>query len=64
MFIFKMGFVILAVAWTLALQIGFSRNTAFWEETAGRRMLAKSGAAIALVLWSGAVICGRWIAYA
>jgi hypothetical protein len=64
MFVIKMGLVILAVAWTLVLQFGFSRDAGFWEETAGRRMLAKSGAAIALVLWSGAIVCGRWIAYA
>jgi hypothetical protein len=64
MFLIKMGLVMLAVAWTLVLQFGFSRDAVFWEETAGRRMLAKSGAAIALVLWSGAIVCGRWIAYA
>ena len=63
-FIIKMGLVLLAVAWTLALQVGFSRDAGYWEKTAGRRALAKSGAAIALVLWSGAIVCGRWIAYA
>lgn len=64
MFIFKMGFVLLAVAWTLALQIGLSRDTGFWERTQGHRLAARSGAVLALVLWSGAIICGRWIAYA
>ena len=64
MFVIKMGLVLLAVVWTLVLQFGFSRNTGFWEQTGGRRMLAKSGAAVALVLWSGAIVCGRWIAYA
>jgi hypothetical protein len=64
MFITKMGLVILAVAWTLVLQSGFSRDAGYWEQTAGRRVLAKSGAAIALALWSGAIVCGRWIAYA
>jgi hypothetical protein len=64
MFIFKMGFVLLAIAWTLTLQVGFLRNDRYWEETAGRRMLAKSGAVAGLVLWSGAIVCGRWIAYA
>ena len=64
MFVIKMGLVLLAVGWTLALQIGFSRQAGFWEQSAGRRVLARSGAAVALVLWSGAVICGRWIAYA
>jgi hypothetical protein len=64
MFLIKMGLVILAVAWTLVLQYGFARNAGFWEETAGRRVMVRSGAVIALVLWSGAVVCGRWIAYA
>ena len=64
MFIFKVGFLLLAVAWTAVLQIGFAQNAGFWEQSAGRRMLAKTGAVAALVLWSGAVVCGRWIAYA
>ena len=64
MFLTKMGLVLLAVSWTLALQIGFAREAGFWEQTTGRRIIAKSGAAVALVLWSGAIICGRWIAYA
>jgi hypothetical protein len=64
MFIIKMGLVILAVAWTLVLQSGFWRDVGFWEQTASRRVLAKSGAAIALVLWASAIVCGRWIAYA
>lgn len=64
MFIFKMGFVLLAVAWTLALQVGCSRHERYWDGTAGRRIMAKSGAVLALILWSGAIICGRWIAYA
>jgi len=64
MFIFKMGFVLLAVAWTLALQVGLSRGESYWEQTRGRQITARSGAVFALVLWSGAIICGRWIAYA
>jgi hypothetical protein len=64
MFIFKMGFILLAVAWTLALEIGLGRREPFWEGTAGRRRLAKAGAVVALLLWSGAIVCGRWIAYA
>jgi hypothetical protein len=64
MFVIKMGLVILAVVWTTALQVGFGRDATYWEQTPGRRVLAKSGAAVGLALWSGAVICGRWIAYA
>jgi hypothetical protein len=64
MFIFKMGFVLLAVALTLALQIGFSRDAGFWERSGGRRTMARSGAVFSLLLWSGAIVCGRWIAYA
>ena len=64
MFIIKMGLVLLGVTWTLALQIGFSRDERFWDENPARRLVARSGAAAAMVFWSGAVICGRWIAYA
>ena len=64
MFIFKMGFVLLAVAWTLVLTIGFARHEQFWDGDAGKRRMAKAGAVLALMLWSGAIICGRWIAYA
>ena len=59
MFIFKMGFVLLAVSVTLALQIALNRDEAF-----GRGGAARSGAVLTLVLWSGAIVCGRWIAYA
>ena len=64
LFVIKMGLVLLAVAWTLTLQIGFAHEAGFWERSTGRRLVARSGAAVALVLWSGAIICGRWIAYA
>lgn len=64
MFLFKMGFILLAVAWTLALQVGLARHERYWEQTPGRRMAAKGGAVAALALWSGAIVCGRWIAYA
>jgi len=64
MFVLKMGLLILGVAWTLVLQIGFSLDERFWERTAARRLAAKSGAIGALVLWSGVIVAGRWIAYA
>lgn len=64
MFIFKVGFLLLGVAWTAALQIGLSRDIGFWDRSAGRQMLARSGAVAALVFWGGAIVCGRWIAYA
>lgn len=64
MFVLKMGLLILGVVWTLVLQIGFSLDEGFWERTAARRTVAKSGAVAALILWSGVVIAGRWIAYA
>ncbi len=34
------------------------------ERLVYRRLTAKGGAIAALVLWSGAIIAGRWIAYA
>jgi hypothetical protein len=64
MFIIKMGLVLLGLTWTAALQIGFSRDERFWDESPARRMLARSGAVAGLLFWCGAVVCGRWIAYA
>lgn len=64
LFVIKMGLIIVASAWTFALQVGFSRRAGFWDQSAARRLIARSGAAVTLVLWSGAVVCGRWIAYA
>lgn len=64
MFVFKMGFVLLAVLWTAVVQAGFARDDRFWERTGTRRAAIKGGAVAVLILWSGAVIAGRWIAYA
>jgi hypothetical protein len=64
MFVLKMGLLLLAVVWTLVLQTGFSLNEGYWEHSAARRRIAKTGAVAALVLWSGVIIAGRWIAYA
>jgi len=64
MFVIKMGLVLLGVAWTLVLQTGFSLDEGFWEGSAARRRVAKIGAVAALLVWSGVIICGRWIAYA
>lgn len=64
LFLIKMALVALAVAWTLVLQLGFGRDERFWERTPGRAWTARGGAVAALILWSGAVVAGRWIAYA
>lgn len=64
MFVAKMALLLLGVAWTLVLQLGFSLDERFWDRTAARRWAARSGAAAALVVWSGVIVAGRWIAYA
>jgi hypothetical protein len=64
MFVAKMALLTLGVAWTLVLQFGFSLDEGFWERTAARRRTAQGGAIAALVLWSGVIVAGRWIAYA
>jgi len=63
-FLIKMALLLLSVAWTLVLQFGFSRDPGFWERTRARLLTARGGAVAALILWSGVVIAGRWIAYA
>jgi uncharacterized membrane protein len=63
-FLIKMTLILLAVAWTLVLQVGFARDPDFWERTKVRLLTAKGGAVAALLLWSGVIVAGRWIAYA
>lgn len=61
-FLVKISFVLLGVACTAQQQLNVSRNAASWEST-GVPNSATIVAILSLLLWSGAIIGGRLIAY-
>jgi hypothetical protein len=64
--VFGLKFAMLAPAVILAVvfQRGSIRDGQFWERSRGRRAAARAVAAFSLLLWTGVVMAGRWIAYA
>jgi Family of unknown function (DUF6644) len=62
--VFQLKMVLLAAAmfitWLLWL---LGRNPAFGEAAAGRRVAAPVMALASLLLWTGIIFAGRWIAY-
>jgi uncharacterized protein DUF6644 len=64
--VFGLKFAMLAPAIILAVvfQRGNAKGAHFWEQSRGRRRLARTIAACSLLLWIGVVMAGRWIAYA
>jgi hypothetical protein len=63
--IFRLKFSLLAPAIILAVifQRATSKDADFWERTPGRRVSARTIAALSLLLWVGVALAGRWIAY-
>jgi hypothetical protein len=63
--VFGLKFAMLAPAVALAwiFQRASARDAGFWEQSRGRRMLARAVAAVSLALWMGVAMAGRWIAY-
>jgi hypothetical protein len=59
----KMLILALALLTTCVLRSGLQRNSGCWEGSLGRKLLSKIIAATSLLLWSGVVLAGRWIAY-
>ncbi len=59
----KMVLLLLAIGVTIGLQRPTSRDPAFWELTSGRRMSGRALAVLSMLLWTGIVFAGRWIAY-
>ena len=59
----KMLLLIAAISVTLAYQVPLKKNAAYWEATGGRRSAIKLIAIFSLLLWTGIVFAGRWIAY-
>jgi len=58
----KMVLLILAMTTTLVLQRPTFKDPAYWE-LSGHRIPARVLAVVSLLLWTGIVFAGRWIAY-
>jgi len=59
----KMLMLTLAITATWILHNGIRRTCAFWEISLPHRVAGKIIAGASLLLWSGVVLAGRWIAY-
>lgn len=59
----KMALLLVVVLLTLLIARPLRRNATFWESSPGRRALAGVIGACSLLLWSGVIFAGRWIAY-
>ena len=59
----KMLMLTLALTTTWILHNRIRRTCAFWEISLPRRVTGKIVAGTSLLLWSGVVLAGRWIAY-
>lgn len=62
-FLVKMLLLLCAIALTVVYQRGLHSDLTFWDRSPTRRRMAIVGAAVALLIWTGIVFAGRWIAY-
>lgn len=59
----KFSMLVPAVALAFVVHWLSTREAGYWERSSGRRLSARVIAAVSLVLWTGVVLAGRWIAY-
>jgi hypothetical protein len=59
----KMALLVAAMIVTLSYQVPLGRDPSFWDFSIGRRGGAGIIAVLSLLLWTGIVFAGRWIAY-
>ena len=59
----KFSMLVPAVALMFIVHRLSMREAGYWELTSGRRISARIIAVVSLVLWTGVVLAGRWIAY-
>jgi hypothetical protein len=59
----KMALLIAAIVVTGLIQFLLRRDPTFGEWSAGRRGVAATIAVVSMLLWSGIIFAGRWIAY-
>ena len=59
----KFSMLVPAVALAFIVHWLSTREAGYWERSPGRRISARIIAVMSLVLWTGVVLAGRWIAY-
>jgi hypothetical protein len=59
----KMLLLLIAIVLTATLQRGIASSPAFWEQDRGRRIASQLVATASILVWSGILLAGRWIAY-
>ena len=59
----KLSLLVPAVVLAFIVHRLNTREAGYWEQSSGRRLSARVIAAVSLVLWTGVVLAGRWIAY-
>jgi hypothetical protein len=62
-FYLKMALLVCALVLTGALQWSLSSAPQLWEQNRGRRVMARLAATLSILLWSGVLFAGRFIAY-
>jgi hypothetical protein len=59
----KMVLLLVAILLTATLQRGIASSSAFWERNRGRQIAGRLVATASILVWSGILLAGRWIAY-
>jgi hypothetical protein len=59
----KMLLLVIAIVLTAALQRGIASSPEFWEQDRGHRIAGRLVATASILVWSGILLAGRWIAY-
>ena len=59
----KMLLLVIAIVLTATLQRGIASSPVFWEQDRGHRIAGQLVATASILVWSGILLAGRWIAY-
>jgi len=62
-FYLKMALLLLAIVLTLALQRAIASSPDSWDKDPTRRIVGRLAATLSILVWSGILFAGRWIAY-
>ncbi len=62
-FAYKFTFLVPAVILAFLVYRLSKRESAFWENSPSRRTTGQVIATVSLILWTGVILAGRWIAY-
>jgi hypothetical protein len=59
----KMLLLVIAIVLIATLQRGIASSPAFWEQDRSHRIAGQLVATASILVWSGILLAGRWIAY-